>query len=105
MQVRIGSGRTLDAEFSVERHDGRLSLVLESAGGADGNRPARNPDYRDALGVLLGRLQDLDATLVDAVVDSRYTQRMGIPAADRRLIDGPIRLADLDNVTLLRGQL
>jgi hypothetical protein len=54
---------------------------------------------------LLARLRVLKATIDDAVVDSRYTQQMRIPAADRRLIDGPVHLRDVENLALLRGEL
>ena len=40
--------------------------------------------------MLLGAL---DAVLADALVDSRYTQNLGLPEAGRRLIQTPVRLA------------
>ena len=104
MFVRNDDGAVLDAQFSVVHHRGHLDLILESAGGASADRPARNADYRIVLEVLLARLRDLEATVEDAVVDTRYTEQVGIPLADRRLIDGPLRLTDVD-LNVLRHQL
>jgi hypothetical protein len=67
-----------------------------------GSRAARNPDYNRALTVLLTRLAMLDAVLVDALVDSRYTQQLGVPETDRRIIGSPIRLALEPDVEALR---
>jgi hypothetical protein len=105
VHARDGNGVALDADFSVVPQGGHLDLILESAGGASVSRPARNTDYRDTLAVLLARLRALNATIEDAVVDSRYTQQRRIQAADRRVIDGPVRLVDVDDLTLLRSQL
>jgi hypothetical protein len=85
-------GSELRADFFVERDGDRLAVILESFSGGDSSRPARNPDYRRTLRVLLGRLQGLNATLTGAFVDSRDTQRAGIPEAERRLIQGEIPL-------------
>lgn len=103
--VRDDDGEVLDAEFSVIQDAGHLDLILESAGGASGERPARNTDYRITLGVLLARLRDLGATIEYAVVDSRYTQQASIAVADRRLMDSPARLGDVDDLDALRLQL
>jgi hypothetical protein len=99
------NGEVLDAEFSVVQDGGRLDLILESAGGASADRPARNTDYRTTLDALLARLRGLEAVIVDAVVDSRYTRQARIPAAERRLIDSPIHLVDVDDLEVLRLQL
>jgi hypothetical protein len=85
-------GDELRADFFVERDGDRLAVILESFSGGDSSRPARNPDYRRTLRVLLGRLQALNATLTGAFVDSRDTQRAGIPEAKRRLIEDEIPL-------------
>ena len=93
MYVVDDRGGALVAEYSVEADGGHLALIMESRSGSSGSRVARNPDYNQALTVLLARLSKLDAVLVDALVDSRYTQDLGLPEADRRLISAPIRLA------------
>jgi hypothetical protein len=64
-------GVTLDAEYQVEADSGRLALIMESRSGASGSRAPRNPNYNQALTVLLSRLGNLNAVLVDALVDSR----------------------------------
>ena len=87
------SGRALDAEYLVEADGGHLALIMESRSGTSGRRAPRNPDYNRALTVLLARLGMLNAVLIDALVDSRHTQDLGLPEADRRLIQAPIRLA------------
>jgi hypothetical protein len=85
-------GQELLAHFSVETEGGRLALILESRSGRPRGQPGRNPDYNRALTILLTRLGMLNSVLVDALVDSRWTMRMVVAEADRRLIDGPIRL-------------
>ena len=76
-------GRALDAEYLVEVDDGHLALILASRSGMSGSRPPRNPDYNQALTVLLTRLGRLNTVLVDALVDSQHTQDLGLPEADR----------------------
>jgi predicted RNA-binding protein with PUA-like domain len=98
-------GGALVAEYSVEPDDGHLALIMESRSGSSGSRVARNPDYNRALTVLLARLGKLNAVLVDALVDSRYTQDLGLPEADRRLIHAPIRLALEPDLEALRRHL
>jgi hypothetical protein len=95
-------GRILTAEYLVEADGAHLALILESRSGMSGSRPPRNPDYNRALTVLLARLGTLDAVLVDAVVDSRHTHQLGLPEADRRLIEAPIQLALVHDVDALR---
>jgi uncharacterized protein DUF3883 len=98
-------GRALSAEYLVEPDGAHLALILESRSGMSGSRPPRNPDYNRALTVLLTRLGMLDAVLVDAVVDSRHTQLLGVPEADRRLIRVPIRLARVPDMEALRRRM
>jgi hypothetical protein len=104
MRVIDAAGRHLDASYAVEAEGPQLALIMESRGGGgtrDG-RPGRNADYNNALEVLLERLGWLDATLLDALVDSRNTQWLGIPEEGRRLIAPPVRLADVPSVHELR---
>jgi hypothetical protein len=98
-------GQALDAEYLVEADDSRLALILASRSGMSGSRPPRNPDYNRALTVLLTRLGLLDAVLVDALVDSRYTQQLSVPEAGRRLIKAPIRLALEPDMDALRRRM
>ena len=92
MRVVDNDGTELRADFFVERDGDRLAVVVESFSGGDSSRPARNPDYRRTLRVLLRRLQGFNATLTEALVDSRDTQRDGIPEAHRRIIQAEIPL-------------
>jgi hypothetical protein len=87
------SGRCLDADYLIEPDGGHLALIMESRSGTSRSRAPRNPDYNRALTVLLAGLGALDAVLADALVDSRYTQNLGLPEAGRRLIQAPVRLA------------
>ena len=98
-------GQSLDAEYRVEADGGQLALILESRSGMSGARPPRNPDYNRAETVLLTRLAALKAVLTDALVDSRYTQQMGVPEADRRLIESPIQLARVADMDVLRRRM
>ena len=98
-------GRVMDAEFLVEADGGHLALIIESRSGSSSGRAARNPDYNRALTILLTRLGKLNAVLVDALVDSRYTQDLGLPEADRRLIQAPVRLALEPDPEALRRRL
>lgn len=102
MQVVDNRGRTLDAEYTVEPDAPYLALIIDSRSGMSGSRPPRNPDYNQALTILLERLAQLDAVLVDALVDSRRTQQLGLPESDRRLIAEPIRLAQVSDMESLR---
>ena len=70
-----------------------------------GRRATRNPDYNHALTILLARLGMLNAVLVDALVDSRHTQNLGLPDAERRLIQDPVRLALEPDADTLRRRL
>jgi hypothetical protein len=94
-------GVELNAEFAVEAEDPYLSLVLESAGGRgrDGG-PARNHEYVDALRLLLSRLRDRRAVLVNAVLAS---QRVAdLPEDDRMLVREPVQMVDVVNIEDLR---
>ena len=98
-------GQVLAAEYLAEPDGTHIALILESRSGMSGSRAARNPDYNQALTVLLARLGALDAVLVDALVDSRHTQQLGVPEADRRLIGAPIRLARVPDMVALRRRM
>ena len=102
MQLVDDHGQTLDAEYSVEPDGSYLALIMDSRSGMSGSRPPRNPDYNQALTILLERLSQLDAVLVDALVDSRRTQQLGLPESDRRLIAAPIRLAEVPDIESVR---
>jgi hypothetical protein len=77
-KVISADGVELDATFHVEPFGGKASVVFESSGGG-----TRNTDYRPGLELLLKRLRDLGATLVDAVLASRDT--VSLSHGERRL--------------------
>jgi hypothetical protein len=105
VRVRDGNGADLDAEYSVERDGEFLALILESASGPSGSRAGRNTDYRRGLAILLARLRALGAVIQDALVDSAFTQRVGILEAERRLLPAPVRLVDEPDIEALRLRL
>ena len=93
MQVHDAAGRPLNATFSTEPEGDWVALIMESRSGRAAGRPGRNADYNPALTLLLERLVRLDATLADALVDSRKTQALGIPEAEfERKIKGMAKL-------------
>lgn len=99
------TGSVLDATYSVVPDGTRVALIMESRSGRTAGRPGRNADYNLALAILLERLGRFDAMLVDALVDSRITQMLGTPDAERRIVTGPIRLAQVADVEALRVQM
>lgn len=105
VRVRDDNGADLDAEYSVERDGEVLALILESASGPSGSRTGRNTDYRKGLAILLDRLRDHGTVIQDALVDSAFTQRVGIPEAERRLLPAPVRLVDEPDIEALRLRL
>jgi hypothetical protein len=101
-------GHPLDADYYGEPDGPYIALILKSRSGSGQNppQPTRNRDYNPALGLLLARLGELGAVLVDVLLDTDYvTQRLGMPEADRRLIKSPIQLALEPDMALLRRRI
>jgi len=105
VQLVDDHGRVMDAEYLIEADGGHLAVIMESRSGMSGRRAPRNPDYNRVLTILLARLGKLNAVLVDALVDSRHTQDLDVPEAERRLIQAPIRLALEPDADALRRRL
>jgi len=107
MQPLTDDGTVLDADYHVEPDGQVLALILESWSGGDktGTRQPRNPDYNSALTTLLIRLAQLDAVMVDGLVDSRYTADLSLPEAKRRIVAGPVRLSQQPDLDALRRQM
>ncbi len=104
-QPVAAGGRLIDAAFSIESVLGQpISVLFESAGGSAASKASRNPEYVEGIDVVLSRLSDLGATLLDAYVDSGRTRNLPIP--DRRLSSDdepfPIDLRSCDLVALRR---
>lgn len=105
MKLRDGEGRILDAEWVVEAEGSHLAVIMASRSGGSGGRQPRNPDYNQALTLLLRRLGEMNAVLLAVLVDSRHTQELGLAEEDRRLITAPVRLASVPDMEALRRQL
>jgi hypothetical protein len=88
--------------MKVETDGRHLALIMENRSGVSGSSPPRNPDYNRALTLLLSRLGSLDAILVDALVESRQTQAMGLSEGERRLTEAPVRLNQEPDIDALR---
>ncbi len=97
-------GHELDADYHGEPDGPHIAIILESRSGRK-PPPARNQDYIPAQELLLARLGKLGAVLVDALLDTGYTQRLRMPEADRRLIESPIQLALEPDMNLLRRRI
>lgn len=105
MQPLDSVGAALDADFHVEADGEYFALIMESSSGASGSRQGRNRQYNEALRLLLTRLGSMDVTMTDALVDSRRTKQMGLPEQERRLVQVPIRLAEVPDMEALRRQM
>ena len=106
MRVTEG-GIELDAEFAVDLIDGRRTYADGLPQRQQRRRPRRNPQYSDALRVILARLGDRHCVITDALVVSSDALRKYPDPADRRLKRGvqfPIRIEDQD-LTQLRTAL
>ncbi|WP_409465041.1 hypothetical protein [Amycolatopsis sp. GA6-003] len=97
------SGVELNAEYSVAGDGGRLSLVMESAGGRGAGEQPRNHQYNSALELLLGRLRDRQAVVVSGVVASKQAARL--PEAERSIVPSPIHLAEERDLEAVRRQI
>src|SRR5579859_8164645 len=102
MHLVDDDGILLNADYHGEPDEPYIALILESRSGRPGAQPDRNEAYDQVLDILLARLGMLDARLMDALVDSRHTKQLGIPEAERRLIESPIPLALVADVGALR---
>src|SRR5215472_3086318 len=105
MQPTDDDGRTLDARYTVEADGQYLAVIMESRSGASDSHPPRNPDYNRALLVLLERLGNLGAVLVDTLLDSRRATELRLSVADRRLIQARVDLAAEPDLEALRRRI
>ncbi|RJQ75151.1 AAA family ATPase [Pseudonocardiaceae bacterium YIM PH 21723] len=104
VQATDDTDTTLDAEFEIERDGNVLALVMKSSSGRSNTRPMGiNPQYNQALELLLGRLRDREAVLLNGVVDS--TKVRNLPESERTILDGPVTLADLSDIEQFRRTL
>jgi hypothetical protein len=96
-------GNQIDATFSVEGVSSPWVIYFESRGGSRGAPNERNTQYNLGLELVLRRLAQLGATLVDASVESRVTRHLSLE--ERRLMlpmDYPLPLTAADPTDLRR---
>lgn len=104
MRATDDNGAELNARYIVEPDGDHLALVLDSAGGKVRDSPhPRNHQYATALLLLLGRLRDLQAVIVSAVVDSEKVRHL--EPSLRSLISAPVDLASRTDLEELRLEL
>ncbi|MCC5951135.1 MAG: DEAD/DEAH box helicase family protein, partial [Acidimicrobiia bacterium] len=96
-------GQAIDAAFVVESSDGTpTSVLIESAGGTRGTDTARNLDYVAGVDLVLERLRDVGARVLDIYIDTSTTKDLAV--ADRRLdAAGESYPLDLGDVADLEG--
>ncbi|MFC4899807.1 protein NO VEIN domain-containing protein [Streptosporangium amethystogenes subsp. fukuiense] len=102
MQPTTDDGRQMNANFSIEGNDGRLSLVMNSSGGKSPSG-ARNGEYNPALELLLDRLRNRGATLISGFVES--SKIADLPEGERRLFDQKIHLPQHEDMERVRFML
>lgn len=104
LQAISGDGSILDAGFRVESLFGRPTAIFIESAGAN-----RNPQYVKGAELVLKRLSQVGARLVDAYVDSSVVKKNQIALADLRLIEIPtqgfIELSDVDTSETLKAML
>lgn len=83
MKLFDNYGRELDATYTIEPIAEGMILYLESRGGGGKGSSARNSDYGPAFELLLQRLGQYAAVLLDLEVYSSVTQNL--PVEDRRI--------------------
>lgn len=98
-------GTVLDAELRVKRIDGALTITVEEArGGGRGSAGERNTDYKEGLELILARLANLGARIVDGTVVSRTTR--SLPPEEKRIrIEGQSYPLEIDDPAELRRRI
>jgi len=100
LHPRRDDGSVLDATFEVACVP-VFDIVFHHKSRGKGDPRAENQDYHEALELLLARLAERGATILEISVDSRVAR--ALPPAERRLaLDFPIRTAPDTDVQALR---
>lgn len=104
LQAVSEDGSVLDAGFRVESLFGKpTAIFIESAGAR------RNSQYVKGAELVLKRLSQVGARLVDAYVDSSVVKKNEIALADLRLLEIPtqgfVDLSDVDTSETLKAML
>lgn len=98
------SGHALNAQIHAVETPRHIDIILESRSGARGSARERNPDYLEALTLLLERLSNLRASIDDLQVVSRPA--LTLPEHQRRLpFAFPLELSPQTNVEALRARI
>jgi hypothetical protein len=104
MNVFDNAGAEVQAQIEILFEGSDASVVFESRGGSIGAPNERNSEYNKGVELVLARLADLQCRLVDAVVETRQTERLGLSRAQRRLSDVlPISLEGADIQSLRKS--
>ncbi|MGY1771949.1 hypothetical protein [Blastococcus sp. SYSU D00813] len=84
-------GRELACDMSIELVAGRPAVVIESRSGALSSGAARNPDYNEALELLLDRVAERACDVLEITLESKPAQ--ALPVEARRLpLEWPLGL-------------
>lgn len=103
MKPTDDGGLLLNVEYEVEPDGNDLALVLHSSGGqVKGSAHARNHQYPEGLGLVLDRLRERGAVVVDGHVVSTTARRL--PLEQRSIVPAPVVLAQVQ-VSELRADL
>jgi hypothetical protein len=109
IRVHDSNGMPMAATFDIGIIDGAISLLFNSAGGKSSQEGgiARNADYAPGLELVLQRLGQVRAILIDAYVDSSRVQQL--PLEERRLDIAdwpyPIHLSRVNDFDTFRKRL
>jgi 5-methylcytosine-specific restriction protein A len=102
------NGKPIDASFSLEVTENGFAILYASRGGTKGTRNARNSEYHIGLTAILSRLQQLDATVTDILLDSIAARQR--PLLERALeipdnVQFPLRLAVIGDMDTFRRKI
>jgi len=107
LKITQESGEELDAEFEVEESlygEPGFDILLRSRSGGRNSPNRRNPDYFEALEVILRRLAAADATILNIEVDSTVTRSLS-PTERRLGLEFPLDLAESGDLGQLRKRI
>lgn len=104
LSIGKGDGSVFKAECEIRRSGNGFVLTMLSRGGKKGADSERNPDYLEALRVLLSRLSRIGAELSAVVLDTDRTRFM--PVDERQLVaDTPFVLSPNSSVDDLAAEI
>ncbi len=106
------AGKPIRATCRIRGDERQWEVAIESRGGTLGSPAETNADYAQGFGLIISRLAALNASITDALVDSKKLINSGVTAAERRLqaeefpypIDLSVSVADEVTTALRRAQ-